>query len=124
MKESASVFLSVILLLISVTASAQPGPPGKKAIEKAAKAELAAGKNLYTKYSCVSCHGPTGAQIGDLTMAYRKYNDEQLRSYITNPRQYGNMKMPVFSGVIAEADFRPLMAYVRWLGENAVKEKK
>lgn len=86
--------------------------------DKGKKAEQKTGARLYAKYSCKSCHGEKGVGTGDLRQALQKYTDDQLIAYISNPKQFGNVKMPAFSGVIAEADFKPLIAYVKLLGEK------
>lgn len=97
---------------------------GDKAAAKAAKAERELGAKLYEKYSCRSCHGEKGKAQGDLTAAYEKYNDDQMKSYIKNPVKFGNYKMPVFSDIIPDADYKPLLAYIKWLGKEATKTKK
>ena len=86
--------------------------------DKGKKSDKEQGAKLYVKYSCKSCHGEKGVGVGDLRQARQKYTDEQMISYICNPKQFGNMKMPAFGGVIAEGDFKPLIAYVKLLGEN------
>jgi mono/diheme cytochrome c family protein len=101
-----SCFLSGVVMLVSW----QTG--------KGKKAEQQTGARLYAKYSCKSCHGDKGVGTGDLRQARQKYTDDQLIAYISNPKQFGNMKMPAFSGVIAEVDFKPLIAYVKLLGEK------
>jgi mono/diheme cytochrome c family protein len=97
---------------------------GDKALAKAQKAERELGAKLYVKYSCGSCHGNKGKAQGDLTAAYDKYNDEQLKSYIKNPVKFGNYKMPVYSDIISEEDYKPLLAYIKWLGIEARNKKK
>jgi mono/diheme cytochrome c family protein len=88
---------------------------------KGKKASRSAGAKLYVKYACKSCHGDKGVGVGDLRKAGQKYTDEQLVTYISNPKQFGNTKMPAFAGVIAEADFKPLIEYVKLLGQLSVK---
>lgn len=86
--------------------------------DKGKKAEQLWGAKLYAKYSCKSCHGDKGIGTGDLRKAAEKYSYEQLVAYISNPKQFGNVKMPAFSGVIADGDFKPLITYVKWLGSK------
>lgn len=83
---------------------------------KGKKASQSTGAKLYVKYACKSCHGEKGVGVGDLRKAGQKYTDAQLETYISNPKQFGNTKMPAFGGVIAEEDFKPLITYVKWLG--------
>lgn len=97
---------------------------GSKAAAKALKAERELGAKLYEKYSCKSCHGDKGKAQGDLTASYTKYNEEQLKNYIKSPNKFGNYKMPVFSDIIPEDDYKPLLAYIKWLGREAAKAKK
>jgi mono/diheme cytochrome c family protein len=76
------------------------------------------GRQAYVKYGCIGCHGETGIHIGDL----RRVNtdlpaDPDLLAWIEHPSaKRPGTKMPDFAGVIAPADYAPLMAYVRSLG--------
>jgi mono/diheme cytochrome c family protein len=79
------------------------------------------GTKLYVKYACQSCHGETGIGAADLRQASRKYTDEQLKAYISNPKSFGNEKMPVYSKVIKKEDYTALIAYVKQLGESSHK---
>lgn len=97
---------------------------GSKASAKALKAERELGAKLYEKYSCKSCHGDKGKAQGDLTRAYSKYTDAQLKAYIKDPNKFNNYKMPVFGDIIPDADYKPLLAYIKWLGREAAKAKK
>lgn len=97
---------------------------GSKAVAKAQKAERELGAKLYEKYSCKSCHGDKGKAQGNLTKAYSKYTDAQLKDYIKNPNKFNNYKMPVFSDIIPDGDYKPLLAYIKWLGKEAAKAKK
>ena len=90
---------------------------------KGKKNDKEQGAKLYVKYSCKSCHGDKGVGVGDLRQARQKYTDEQMQSYICNPKQFGNMKMPAFAGIIAEQDFKPLIEYVKLLGATPSTRK-
>jgi mono/diheme cytochrome c family protein len=90
--------------------------------DKEKKAVLTAGRKLYEKYSCNSCHGSDGVAQGDLRQAYKKFSDEQLKNMIKNPRDYANYKMPVYKGIIPDEDYKALIAYVKWLGEKSEKK--
>jgi mono/diheme cytochrome c family protein len=81
---------------------------------------LATGGRLYAFYGCRSCHGATGLGIADLRPAHRKYPDDaSLKARIRNPAAFQpGSRMPKFAGVVAEKDYAPLLAYVRWLGKN------
>ncbi len=87
--------------------------------EQDKQAELKLGKALYDKYSCLSCHGPGGILQGNLTQAYKKFTDDQIQEYIRNANKFNNFRMPVFETIIPESDYKPLVAYVKWLGERA-----
>jgi mono/diheme cytochrome c family protein len=113
----------------AIYAYLQTIPPVRKAVKRraalpAAQARpgdtLATGGLLYAFYGCRSCHGTTGLGIADLRMASRKYPDDaSLKARIQNPALFHpDSRMPKFEGVVAEQDYAPLLAYVRWLGKN------
>jgi len=91
--------------------------------DKGKKVDKEQGAKLYAKYSCKSCHGDKGVGVGDLRKAGEKYTDEQMVLYISNPKQFGNMKMPAFAGIIPENDFKPLIGYVKLLGAKPSTRK-
>lgn len=96
-------------------------PKIRNAVARAPYAETPAGsdgKALYVKYACFSCHGDKGVGVGDLRKARTDYPDDaQLRAWIENaPAIKPGTVMPRFHGVIAEADYAPLIRYVRDLG--------
>lgn len=81
-------------------------------------AEASAGKALYQQYGCGTCHGETGkGTVADLRHANETYpTDTELRRWIDEaPTMKPNTRMPGWKGVIKEADYAPLMAYVRVL---------
>ena len=75
------------------------------------------GNKLYHKYYCFACHGETGVGIADLRRATSNYpSDEKLLAWIRNaPSIKPDTKMPTWEGVIADAEFTPLLAYVKTL---------
>lgn len=79
------------------------------------------GQNAYQKYECIRCHGHTGSGFGDLTLAYKKYpDDETLKDVIlNNEKYYPDTFMPVWNGHISDEDLNALCAYVRELGKKA-----
>jgi mono/diheme cytochrome c family protein len=79
------------------------------------------GKQCYYKYGCVSCHGTAGIGLADLRHAVEHYpTDDQLKAWIKNaPSIKPGTKMPCWDGVIAEADYPPIIAYVKTLGVPA-----
>jgi mono/diheme cytochrome c family protein len=83
-----------------------------------APANASEGKRLYYKYACVSCHGENGVGVGDLRQAAQHYpTPDALKAWIKNaPSIKPDTKMPAWEGVIAEADYDPLMTYVKELG--------
>ncbi|HEY7955284.1 MAG TPA: c-type cytochrome [Polyangia bacterium] len=76
------------------------------------------GKRLYHQYQCTSCHGEDGVGIADLRHAAEHYpTDAALENWIKNaPAIKPDTKMPAWQGVIPEADYPPLIAYVKKLG--------
>jgi mono/diheme cytochrome c family protein len=84
-------------------------------------AGTSAGKRLYYKYACVSCHGETGGEgLADLRHAAQHFATRaDLRAWIRDaPSIKPNTRMPAWSGVIADAEYEPLMAYVLELGKG------
>lgn len=80
-----------------------------------------AGQKAYQKYECIRCHGETGGGFGDLTLAYKKYpDDETLKDVILNiEKYYPDASMPVWNGHISDEDLNALCGYVRELGKKA-----
>jgi mono/diheme cytochrome c family protein len=81
-------------------------------------ADASEGKKLYYRYGCPACHGDNGVGVGDLRRAAAHYpTDDQLVAWIKNPSSFKpGTKMPTWDGVIAEADYPALIAYVKELG--------
>jgi hypothetical protein len=75
------------------------------------------GNRLYHQYSCDTCHGETGVGIADLRKATVHFpTDEKLLAWIRNaPSIKPDTKMPKWEDVIPDADFAPLLAYVKKL---------
>jgi mono/diheme cytochrome c family protein len=78
------------------------------------------GARLYQKYACGSCHGPTGVGVCDLRNASKTYDtDDKLSAFIHDPSKFvPGTKMPTWGGVISEADYPALIAYVHALGKG------
>ena len=81
-------------------------------------ADDTAGKRPYDRYGCVSCHDDSGVGIADLRQAAQQFPTRaRLKEWIEDaPRLVPATKMPPWKGVIAEADYEPLMTYVLRLG--------
>lgn len=121
-----------MILLVVVLAGIAPGcsdteqagnpeeTPRVAAPVAALSEQAAEGKRLYHRYACHSCHGQTGSGVGDLRHANERYpTDEALIAYIKHPaRTYPETKMPEWDGLIADEDYAPLVAYVRWLARQ------
>ncbi|HEX4439023.1 MAG TPA: c-type cytochrome, partial [Thermoanaerobaculia bacterium] len=82
-------------------------------------ADASEGKHVYYRYGCPACHGDNGVGIGDLRRAALHYpTDASLVAWIKKPSSFKpGTKMPTWDGVIAEADYPALIAYVRELGK-------
>jgi mono/diheme cytochrome c family protein len=96
-------------------------PPVRNAVPRPARVAVAAdapdGKKIYFKYSCQSCHGETGVGLCDLRANLAAYStDEALVTFIRNPAAtHPGSKMPAWDGVIEEAEYLPLVRYLRTL---------
>lgn len=92
--------------------NAVPPPPA------ADLANLSRGQQLYETYGCGSCHGDNGVGIADLRQAAQHYpSRDQLKAWIKDaPSIKPETRMPAWEGVIAEAEYDPLMDYVLELG--------
>jgi mono/diheme cytochrome c family protein len=97
-------------------------PKRGHAVPRSARAPVAAdaseGKRLYYRYGCPACHGDNGVGVGDLRKAAEHYpTDAQLVAWIKNPSSFKpGTKMPTWDGVIPEAEYPALVAYVKELG--------
>ena len=95
-------------------------------LQFASTADMPAGKQVYYKYACYSCHGEGGVGSCDLRQAYKKYPaDSSMVAWIRDPsKQKPDSKMPTWNGVINEDEYAPLVQYVRYLGEHAKPEQQ
>jgi len=86
-----------------------------------AMANKSPGEQLYYKYACVGCHGTEGTGLCDLRNASKLYDtDEKLSTFLHDPSKFvPGSKMPTWNGIIAEAEYPVLIAYVRELERNA-----
>jgi cytochrome c2 len=90
-------------------------------VDRGAPPALAAnadeGNKIYHKYQCFTCHGETGVGVADLRKATTNYpTDEKLLAWIRNaPSIKPDTKMPQWEGVIPDAEFTPLLGYVKTL---------
>jgi mono/diheme cytochrome c family protein len=78
-----------------------------------------AGRRLYAQY-CTGCHGDRGVGMGglaDLRQANEHYPDDAgLRAWIEDaPSIKPSTRMPRWKEVLADADYPPLVGYVRSL---------
>jgi mono/diheme cytochrome c family protein len=106
----------VTLLLLLMTAGISWGQQKKNK-------RNSTGLALYNKYDCVSCHGKQGNKPFDLTKAFEKYDEEKLKQYIKRPKDFGNLKMPLFESIIPESDYSSLIEYIAQLGNLQQKRK-
>jgi mono/diheme cytochrome c family protein len=80
---------------------------------------LATGKQLYARHGCQACHGGDGVGVADLRKAHADFPDDaSLEAFIKNPgAARPGTRMPAFGNIIPQEDFKPLLAYVRWLSK-------
>lgn len=95
-------------------------PPLRQAVTRAPNLVSAAtdpGEVAYHKYACQSCHGETGIALCDLRKNPEKFpSDAELVAFLRNPAAtVPGSKMPAWEGVIEDADYTPLVGYVRRL---------
>lgn len=78
------------------------------------------GKELFTKYGCVGCHGNNGkGPVADITQAPAKYSHQEIMNYIQNAQQINpESRMPNFNKVISESDVSILAEYVSSLDSS------
>jgi cytochrome c2 len=75
------------------------------------------GEAIFRSYQCTSCHGDKGLGVCDLRSAGTDYRtDADLAAFIREPSRFvPGTKMPTWNGVLRDADYPPLIAYVRSL---------
>jgi mono/diheme cytochrome c family protein len=78
-----------------------------------------AGRLVFHKYGCNTCHGDDGAGTHDLRGAAASHpTDESLIAYIRHPeRTRPGVAMPTWDGTIQETEYAPLARFVRTLSE-------
>lgn len=78
------------------------------------------GRQLFYKYNCVRCHGPSGAAVANLLEADAKYPDDSILVDVIyhNDKYNPDSFMPLFAGHISNEDALALAAYVRELGKK------
>lgn len=108
----------------SIYAYLRTVPAIKNAVARPERAVVTgsdAGRSAYYHYGCNGCHGDAGVGIYDLRKGAKDFaTDDALIAYIRHPEILKpGVKMPTWDGVIAEADYAPLAAHVRRLGEAA-----
>jgi mono/diheme cytochrome c family protein len=76
-----------------------------------------AGRVVFHKYGCHTCHGDDGGGLHDLRAAAVRYpDDESLIAYIKHPeRTKPGVGMPTWDGTIEESEYAPLAHFVRSL---------
>jgi cytochrome c553 len=82
--------------------------------------EMAAGKKVYVKYACTSCHGEGGMANCDLTKNRAHFaTDEELIAFIREPTSKSpGSRMPAWKNVIPDAELKDLVAHVRSLDKS------
>lgn len=77
-----------------------------------------AGRRVFHKYGCNSCHGDDGAGTRNIRRSIGKYaTDAELIDYIKHPeRTNPGVAMPTWDGTIEESEYAALARFVRTLG--------
>jgi cytochrome c2 len=83
-----------------------------------------AGRLVFHKYGCNTCHGNDGGGTHDLREAAARYpTDESLIAYIRHPeRTTAGVAMPTWDGTIEEPEYAPLVRFVRSLSEARARQ--
>jgi mono/diheme cytochrome c family protein len=76
-----------------------------------------AGRAVFRRYGCPSCHGEDGAGTHDLRKGVANHaTDESLIAYIRHPeRTKPGVAMPTWDGTIEEHEYAPLARFLRTL---------
>lgn len=76
------------------------------------------GRTLYVTAACNSCHGDDGIGYFDLRKTNEHFRDDaSLQAFIEDSNRVRPLTpMPTYTGIIAAADYAPLIKYVRTLG--------
>jgi len=93
--------LGLLFLIVSAAGFAQGG-------------DAAAGKQLWMKYSCYSCHGYTADGGTGPRLAKTKFNEKGLITYVRNPPR--PEQMPSYSEkVLKDQELSNIYAYLQTL---------
>jgi cytochrome c oxidase subunit 2 len=110
----------VIALTIQMWAYLRSVPPVRNDVPESEALPLVAGadagRNVYYRYGCDSCHGDTGLGRFDLRRAAGRYpTDDALIAYIKHPeRTKPGVKMPTWDGVIQEEEYLTVVEGQGW----------
>ena len=83
-----------------------------------------AGRLVFHKYGCNTCHGNDGGGTHDLRAAAARHpTDASLIAYIKHPeRTSPGVAMPTWDGTIEEPEYAPLARFVRSLSETRSRQ--
>ncbi len=107
----------------AIYAYLQTVPPIHNAVERnfvdQGGPALTDGSAIYRKAGCVNCHGPQGEGLGKLSNNRIRFpEDEKLVAWIRNPSAIDpHTRMPAFEGVLQEAEYGPLVGFLREMAE-------
>lgn len=86
--------------------------------------QISHGKHLFEQVLCVTCHGKDGTTPFNLTLRLDSLSDTHLISFIKNPAEFGNRRMPAFESVLSDTDMEALIVYLRFLSQRTRKNRK
>ncbi|MBL8953253.1 MAG: c-type cytochrome [Myxococcaceae bacterium] len=88
--------------------------------------EMEAGKKVYLKYACVSCHGEGGLGNCDLTKNRAHFaTDDELAAFIGDPSAtVPGSRMPAWKNVIQGEELQALLQHVRSLDKTPPDQVK
>lgn len=109
------VFITGILVVVLSMMFARVQNPDKPPVEKSE--QVSEGERVYQKQGCAGCHSIKGE--GGLTVVVNKYNDEELRAWITGAETLeGKMSRSIMNlksryQKLPEEDIDALVVYLR-----------
>jgi len=127
MKRLRLIFIGIVVMMMSMSLTAQPKPWVVPAEFKTMKNPIAtgdvstkAGQVLYTK-NCASCHGKTGLGDGVKARALKDFPGDFSKEPFTKETdgelfyktKFGRAEMPKYEGKLTDDDMWNMVNYMR-----------